>query len=373
MSKYLGAVALRGCPHLLKIRSQLIALIMVFLFCTFNLAVVHQHQLLQLQPAYHHEEVGLTHTTNQTVSLLPQKKATLCTVIKDPHKRYIDEWADYHMALGFTGLRLYDNTDEFVLKDWGTNKTYAAQIDRIHFIPDVTHNITRFEGVKSEVQSEAFMDCIRNAIENDANWVAGFDLDEFLVLRNSTSITTFMDQYCKYPCDQISFNWLMFGPSNRTKYKPVPVTKRFQIRIPHGDENLVKGIVNPKAVDSTSFWVHTFPMKAPYLWLDTTGKSIKAQNWQRWLRLANPNNPQDVAVIHHYKTLSEEEWHDKNCVRQDVNNLPMPCDEKTAAQTLATFNVKGYREIYDDTAWLILKMLLPEYAIYDRLDIEELG
>ena len=49
--------------------------------------------------------------------------ARLCLVVKDPFQQYIDEWADYHiMALGFISLQLYDNTDKFIMKDWGIQR-----------------------------------------------------------------------------------------------------------------------------------------------------------------------------------------------------------------------------------------------------------
>ena len=51
----------------------------------------------------------------------------------------------------------------------------------------------------------------------------------------------------------------------------------------------------------------------------------------------NDEKPQDVAVLHHYKTLSEEEWSDKNCIRKDVNSYSMVCG-KTAAETLPMSN-----------------------------------
>lgn len=201
------------------------------------------------------EEIEHFHVEDaQPPITLSNKTAALCTVIKDPQKRYIDEWADYHMmAAGFTSLRLYDNTQNFTLKNWGEDKSYSSNIRRIHFLPDITHNITYFEGVKSNVQSAAFMDCVKSAIEEGIDWVATFDMDEFLVLYNTTSsIVDFMEEYCEHPCGQLSFNWLLFGSSNRSKYAPVPETKRFQYRIQSNDDNLVKGIADPKAVDQSS-------------------------------------------------------------------------------------------------------------------------
>ena len=76
------------------------------------------------------EEIEHFHVEDsQPPITLSNKTAALCTVIKDPQKRYIDEWADYHMmAVGFTSLRLYDNTQNFTLKNWGEDKSYSSNI-----------------------------------------------------------------------------------------------------------------------------------------------------------------------------------------------------------------------------------------------------
>ena len=84
--------------------------------------------------------------------------------------------------------------------------------------------------------------------------------------------------------------------------------------------------------------------------------------------LMNDKKPQDVAVLHHYKTLSEEEFSDKNCIRKDVNSYSMVCG-KTAAETLPMSNGM----VYDDIAWQTLQMLVPDYEIYDELGVEDLG
>jgi hypothetical protein len=43
--------------------------------------------------------------------------AALCAVMRD-EDRYIDEWADYHLALGFEQLHIYDSHPNFTLARW---------------------------------------------------------------------------------------------------------------------------------------------------------------------------------------------------------------------------------------------------------------
>ena len=85
----------------------------------------------------------------------------------------------------------------------------------------------------------------------------------------------------------------------------------------------------------------------------------------------NANKPTNIAVLHHYKTLSEEEWEYKTCGRNDVNGLPMSCHGKTAKEALPIISPGG--ETYDDTAWSILRSHVPSYRMYDTLGEEDLG
>ena len=94
----------------------------------------------------------------------------------------------------------------------------------------------------------------------------------------------------------------------------------------------------------------------------------KAQNFSRKLQLiqdqlgaSNYDRPLDVAVIHHYKYLSPKEFYWKTCVRKTVDNLFKDCDSKTKTMTPHYVG-----EVFDDSAWQILKKNVPRYAMYDE-------
>lgn len=202
-----------------------------------------------LVPSQESEQTSLEKRGRRDFSVRPlpsnsDKKSLLCTVVKDPNRRYIDEWADYHVALGFDRVHVYDNTENFALSGWGWDKDYADRLEVFHFLPGETHNITQVQGwTGAAVQSRAFMDCAWFAKANNYSWVAGFDIDEFLVPKDpGMSVGDLMEKYCPHPCGQLSFNWVLFGPDNRKGYVPVPVTRRFTSRIKSGEwDILVKG------------------------------------------------------------------------------------------------------------------------------------
>lgn len=45
-------------------------------------------------------------------------KVGLCAFTKDA-ERYLDEWIDYNFAIGFHAIYLYDNSNEYELKERG--------------------------------------------------------------------------------------------------------------------------------------------------------------------------------------------------------------------------------------------------------------
>ena len=59
-------------------------------------------------------KIGRTGPTNVN---FPEIKAVVCS-IQIKIEAYIDEWVDYHLAIGFTKIYIYDNSENFDLKNW---------------------------------------------------------------------------------------------------------------------------------------------------------------------------------------------------------------------------------------------------------------
>lgn len=192
---------------------------------------------------------------------------------------------------------------------------YTDQITRMHFLPNVTINVTEYKNGKTEVtklKDAMFMDCVQSAIDEGIDWVAAFGKDEFL------------ENYCQYPCGQMSVNLVPIGSVNQSRYVSVPVTRRFQFQHraePNSErDKWVKGIVNLAAVLQEQFWSHTFPLKYPWVWEDTSGRIISSGNL-RWNMQTNLHRPLDEAVLYHFKDLLEEDYNFRHEVRGDVNDL----------------------------------------------------
>jgi hypothetical protein len=140
----------------------------------------------QIEYQYFHE-VTITTSSLEPLEIIDDKEATRtktyindnenattkvwnCLEIKDA-ELYIDEWADYHFALGFTFVCMFDNSNNFTMRDW-TRKDGIYK-DRV--------KVTHHPNVPGKVgtQSKAYKECMEEAVAQDIDWVATIDVDEF--------------------------------------------------------------------------------------------------------------------------------------------------------------------------------------------------
>lgn len=272
------------------------------------------------------------------------RTAAICCLARD-EEAYIDEWVDYHLALGFSEIFIYDNSvrldDE--LESW---KKYRRLGDsRINIIP--------WPG--SGQQYPSYLDCAKKAILYNHTWAAFFDIDEFLVLRKHRNVLSFLEEFCQ--SGAISVNWFFFGSNNFSTYWPEPVTKRFNMRLQQPD-HFVKSIVK---LSDMNFDV---PLDDPHYFHLIEGTTQRDTNNNKSnFGSNNANGPVNIAVIHHYWTKSRKEFHWKACRRGDstVVNASDP------AHALKCSREVFVGEVYDDTAWIHLKKLVPWYKSFDEI------
>ena len=128
-------------------------------------------------------------------------------------QKYIEEFVNYHIKLGFDKIYIYDNEDI---------PTYNTLLDKykdnIVVIP--------FSGEKQQYPSlEHF---IQNYINDPTiTHVINIDVDEFIVLKKHKNIKDFIKEYIKDDCAGIGINWRFFGSSNKNEIEDIPCTLRF--------------------------------------------------------------------------------------------------------------------------------------------------
>lgn len=271
---------------------------------------------------------------------------------------------DYQFAIGFSDIFICDNSPSFALQTWSYHDT-----------PDKKNKITMTHlpttpGGKTSPQNLCYHQCYTASLKDGISWMAPFDVDEFLVLKKEHSnVVDFMEAVCQPPCGQISITWQMFGHSNRTRYVPVPVTRRFQHAIRTRNESdistkMIKAIVDPKAIKSSMRWFHAFPLVPGRTSLDPEGNGQpRHAGWKRMVNF-HPGNRTSIAVLHHYKFKSIEEWTQKmdpkerDFGKEDLEKYRLGWKDRTG-------------DDFDDSAWKILKQRVPKYQAYDH--VEDLG
>ena len=256
------------------------------------------------------------------------------------------------MALGFTDIYLYDNSDfHDDLQFWAD----ARNDDRIH--------ITHYPGDK--IQVPVYKACANEVKHQGHTWVTFLDIDEFLVLKKHDHVIDFASEYVK--SGHLGINWQLFGTGGRQIYEPWPVTQRFTCVHSHFRNKYVKSFIRVEdldPIDSISS-PHIFPRREGTFLYDTDGVHFEKSMHQ---------GPRDVALVHHYMFRSSQEHLEKR-QRGDVFYGDRGHNEaEFAMHNIDPFTGKPIPrgEIYDDSAWLAVKRLLPSYAVYEERKPHEL-
>jgi len=200
---------------------------------------------------------------------------------------YIDEWLDHHFGLGFDHVYVYDNSDDFVLK----NKEVDTRIKVIHF-PGSTRQVPAYN----------------HFLENFGNkhdWCAFIDVDEFFVLKKHATIQEYLEESrgLSVPV-AIGVNWVLFGSDGQEKYEPRPVMERFT----KGTLNQhIKSIVKTRGLPKhVKFENCHFPRDIPVTVHIPNGKTDFVFNSP-----FNPCGDDSVIQLNHYFCKSREEFEKK--------------------------------------------------------------
>lgn len=148
-------------------------------------------------------------------NLLNTKINVCLGAIAKNENNYIREWVEHYKNLNFNKIFLFDNNDL-------NGETFDSVIK--DYIDDGFVEILNVRG-KSNMQIYAFNELYKCDKIKDFDWIAYFDIDEFLFLDNCKSIQEFLnqDKYTKFNC--IAINWKYFDDNNLTQ-----VTNSFAVK-----------------------------------------------------------------------------------------------------------------------------------------------
>jgi hypothetical protein len=111
-------------------------------------------------------------------------KNIICAIAKHEEK-YIKDFCQYHLDLGFDEIHIYDNDPELPLSNMFKNISNV-----------IIHEWINKSNISPQVS--AYNDCIKN-VEYD--WCAFIDVDEFITLKNFDNIEEFLNMFDKQVMD----------------------------------------------------------------------------------------------------------------------------------------------------------------------------
>jgi hypothetical protein len=245
----------------------------------------------------------------------------LCGIVKD-EIRSIVEWLAHYKALGFTDFVIYDNESTDGTGEVLQALDNAGELIRIEWPHEV--------GVHPQRLAYEHM---RKG--STVDWIAYFDADEFLLLRQDRTIAEFLRRF-DADVNAIAVNWVAFNSGGQEHYRALPVIERFTECLPRrarynrsmkaiGRREKLSGTGIHRVAVSEGRYVTPSGQDAEFV----TGQIVRAHD-------------AEVAALHHYLVKSMEEFEEKR--NRGHANSQDPERKRTKLDTrLAEANAPGRR------------------------------
>jgi hypothetical protein len=250
----------------------------------------------------------------------------LCGIVKDEIHGIV-EWLAHYKALGFTDFLIYDNDSTDGTSDVLRALDEAGEL--VHL--DWPHE------VGSRPQRMAYEHARRHS---DVDWIAFFDADEFLFLRDDPSIDIFLGRF-EAEVSAIAFNWTVFGSGGQERYRPVPVIERFTDALPEEASLHLTVKTMGRRARLVGNGVHRVKIDDGR-YVTPSGRKASFQN-HRAVRTRDAA----VASVHHYAIKSMEEYAIKRA-RGDANTQLHDRRRARLDRDFAVYDAGGVRN--DDLA-----------------------
>lgn len=196
--------------------------------------------------------------------------------------RYLREWLDWHLGLGFAHVYIYDNGGEEHVQD--IIDGYTVEVQQKVSVIDWT-------GHHNHIQQDAYNHFMEN-YKADVHWGLFIDSDEFLRFTDGKTmdVNTFLKSYEDYT--EVWGYEVEYDANRQEKYEDKPVRERFTRQTDVREGFYWKNFIQPNRIDG--FLMH-------YAYYDAA----------KHLLFRNKENNKNLFVIDHYYTKSWEEWQTK--------------------------------------------------------------
>jgi len=228
------------------------------------------------------------------------KKVALCAIGRMEND-YAREYVAHYKNLGFDKIFIYDN-------NYDGEEHFESVIG--DFVNQGFVEISDFRG-REICQLEAYNDCYQRH-GNEFEWIAFFDMDEFLHVNGVNDIHLFLNKMDKFEC--VLVNWMVMTDNGQVYNTHRPLEERFTEPMPFDkcvgyafpENNHIKSIVKGN-LGSVEFKTNPHIPSTPLKCCNAKGEKCRQEPWQ----------PYDFskAYIKHFQYKTIEEWVTKKMKR----------------------------------------------------------
>ncbi|MEM7722937.1 MAG: glycosyltransferase family 2 protein [Pseudomonadota bacterium] len=217
---------------------------------------------------------------------------------------FLLEWVAYYLSIGFTGFAICTNNC-----DDGTD----LMLDRLEELGFATHRPNRIRDGDNP-QRKALNRLRVAPMVQDADWVFGIDVDEFLNVRvGDGTIDDFIDAIGDV--DVVSIAWKLFGCGGIERFEDRPVTEQFFLSDDESKPLSGRSLGFKSFVRNNGTFLFYNPHRpkglapekdeASVRWSDAGGhlRRIDKIGWRAWRGFSH-----DYARLHHYSVRSIENF-----------------------------------------------------------------
>lgn len=218
-------------------------------------------------------------------------RCAVCLYVRD-EEHEIAEWLAYQHIIGFDTCIVYDN---------GSTDRTAQIVLEASLNQDV--RFVEWPCLEPMAQVLCYEDCIKR-FGAEFDWIAFFDVDEFLVLNSAIHLKEFLAAHD--PVSAIAINWAFFGSNGHQERPSQLVIEAFTRRAPRDFEpnRQFKTVARPGPIKSF-INMHLFKMDGLYsrpggggFTLHSPGAMIEDADYQ-------------YCQLNHYFTRSRQHWESK--------------------------------------------------------------
>lgn len=236
--------------------------------------------------------------------------------------RYIKEFVDHYLGLGFDKIIVCDNNHDGE-DDLGVLDEYVKNGQVI--IEDYRNQV--------KAQNKAYNDVYRK-YGGECDWMLFCDVDEFLILNKHKTIQEFLKDKNDYEC--VLVNWKCMSSNGLIEYENKPLMERFteecpkdiKVQYAFSDNMHIKSIVKG-GLPFVKWYSNPHLPSNPLLCCNADGVRCSNSPWQpiTW----------ETAYIKHFVTKSLQEW-TENKMKRGVGDRDYQLFLKTYAGRFFKYN-----------------------------------